>query len=212
MSDSARALRRAARIGLLAVTVGCSRSGDSAEHAVGGVIITPAIPKPDFVLTDTRGRPFDFRARTRGRIALLFFGYTHCPDVCPLHMANIAAALRELPPATAHDVSVVFVTTDSARDSLPRLRQWLNGFDSTFVGLTGSLKRVNAIQAKLRLLAPAERAQDGSGSYGINHSAVVLAFTRDDSAHVIYPFGVQRAAWTADLERLVKVGPPRTTP
>jgi protein SCO1/2 len=198
-------------LALTAAVLACSRSGDAGEHAVGGVIITPAIPKPDFVLTDTRGQPFDFRASTRGKIALLFFGYTHCPDVCPLHMANIAAALRELPPATAHDVSVVFVTTDSARDSLPRLRQWLNGFDSTFVGLTGSLKRVNAIQAKLRLLAPAEREQVGA-SYGINHSAVVIAFTRDDSAHVVYPFGVQRAAWTADLERLVKVGPPRAAP
>jgi protein SCO1/2 len=195
-------------VGLLAL-LACSRGSGSPEHAIGGIIITPAIAKPDFVLTDTRGQPFDFRARTRGKVALLFFGYTHCPDVCPLHMANIAAALRQLAPAAAHDVSVVFVTTDSARDSLPRLRQWLDGFDSTFVGLTGSLKRVNAVQAQLRLMAPAVREEDGSGAYGIAHSAVVLAFTRDDSAHVVYPFGVQRSAWVADLDRLVRVGPPR---
>ncbi len=205
-----RAIRWAAGVGLL-LLVGCSPAGESA-HGIGGIVIKPAIPKPDFVLTDTRGQPFDFRARTRGKIALLFFGYTHCPDVCPMHMANIAEARRRLSPAAAREVEVVFVTTDSARDSLSRMRHWLDGFDSSFVGLTGSLKRVNAILAQPRMLPQAVQEPDGKGGYVVGHSAVVLAFTRDDSAHIVYPFGVDRSSWVADLPRLVQLGPPRATP
>jgi len=165
-------------------------------------MITPGIPKPDFTLTDTRGQPYNFRERTRGKVTLLYFGYTHCPDVCPMQMANIADALHQLPPALARNVAVVFVTTDSERDTPKQLRQWLDGFDTSFVGLTGSLARVNAIIKQTRFLSLAEQERTGPGTYEVGHSAVVLAFARDDSAHLIYPLGVQEAAWAADLKRL----------
>ena len=205
-----RAPRAALAVALLAACA-CSRGGDAGRQAFGGIVITPGIPKPDFVLTDMQGRPFDFRAETRGRVTLLFFGYTHCPDVCPLQMANIAAALKKTDPSVRQAVAVVFVTTDSVRDTPQRLRQWLGGFDSTFVGLTGRLERVNDIQARTRFLPRAVPEQEGS-TYTIAHSAVVLAFTADDSAHVLYPSGVQPTAWAADLKRLVEVGPPHPKP
>jgi protein SCO1/2 len=186
----------------------CSGANRWTRSDLGGAVITPAIPKPDFVLTDTHGQPFDFRARTRGRVALLYFGYTHCPDVCPLQMSHIAAALHELGPEIAHEVAVVFVTVDSTRDSLPLLRRWLDAFDSSFVGLTGSLARVNAIQTGTHILAASAPEPDGHGGYTMGHSAAVLAFTRDDSAHVAFPSDVTQEGWTADIERLVEVGPP----
>ena len=203
-------LSRTAGIGML-LLVGCSPRRD-ADQSVTGDVITPAIARPDFVLTDTRGRPFDFRAQTSGKVTLLFFGYTHCPDVCPTHMANIAAALHELGPTVARQVEVVFVTTDSLRDTLARLRRWLDGFDSSFVGLTGNLPRVNLIQGRLRILPAAVHVAGGAGGYEVAHGAVVLAFTRDDSAHVVYPAGVQRAGWVADLKRLVELSPPARAP
>ena len=175
---------------------------------MGGAVVTPSIPRPDFVFTDTRGRPFDFRERTRQRTTLLYFGYTHCPDVCPLQMAHIAAALHRLDPDLARQVTVVFVTVDSARDTPQRLRQWLDQFDSSFVGLTGSLERVNAVQTGTRILAASRPEPDGRGGYTMRHSAPVLAFTRDDSAHVAFPPDVSEGGWTADLRRLVEVGPP----
>ena len=92
-----------------------------------GTLWSPAPAKPDFTLTDTSGHPYDFRARTQGQLTLLFFGYTHCPDVCPITLATIAGALNNLP---GHAVTVVFVTTDPARDTTSRLRSWLDGYDT----------------------------------------------------------------------------------
>jgi len=186
----------------------CSGAGGWTPHDLGGAVITPSIPKPDFTLTDTQGRPFDFRARTHGKVALLYFGYTHCPDVCPLQMSHIAAALHRLGSEIADEVVVVFVTVDSVRDTPARLREWLDAFDSSFVGLTGGLARVNAIQTGTHILAASRAEPDGHGGYTMGHSAIVLAFTRDDSAHVAFPSQVTPDGWTTDIERLVAVGPP----
>jgi protein SCO1/2 len=73
--------------------------------------------KPDFTLNDTASEPFDFRTETEGFVTLLFFGYTYCPDVCPIHMANIGAVLATLPPGIANQVKVVMVSTDPNRDT-----------------------------------------------------------------------------------------------
>src|SRR5207237_8340479 len=72
------------------------RARSSAGPYLGG-LVTPALPKPRFTLTDTAGAPFDFWAKTQGYVTLLFFGYTHCPDECPLHVSNAAKALDPLP-------------------------------------------------------------------------------------------------------------------
>src|SRR5215472_9452876 len=82
-----------------------------------GGLVTPPLLKPEFVLTDTSGAPFDFKQRTEGCVTLLFFGYTACPDQCPMHMANLSAALKKLPSGIAGQVKLVFVTTDPERDS-----------------------------------------------------------------------------------------------
>ncbi|HEY7573705.1 MAG TPA: SCO family protein, partial [Thermoanaerobaculia bacterium] len=102
--------------------------GGPEAGALRGTELDPSWPKPDFTLTDTEGGPFDFRARTDGFVTLLFFGYTHCPDVCPVHMANIAAVLADLDYADRARIRVVFVTTDPERDTPGRLREWLDRF------------------------------------------------------------------------------------
>src|SRR5581483_10427519 len=187
-------MRRIRSIMAVALLVsGACTKRQEASPVLNGVAISPPIPKPEFTLTDMWGKPFDFQKQTNGKVTLLFFGYTHCPDVCPLQMADIAKALKRVDTSVARQVAVVFITTDSARDNPQRLRQWLRGFDSTFIGLTGSLERVNAIQTQTRFLPRSVRQQDGQ-DYGMSHSAVVLAFSKDDSAHVIYPSGVEPTA------------------
>src|SRR5256885_1762867 len=125
-------------------------SSATAQRASGdtyrGGVVTPPLPKPRFVLTDTSGAPFDFWNRTLDSVTLLFFGYTNCPDQCPMHMANIGQALRKLPPDVADHVQLVFVTTDPSRDTPALLRRWLDRFDRRFVGLTGSDAAVAAVQ------------------------------------------------------------------
>src|SRR5882762_5684773 len=122
-----------------------TKVGRTQETYRGG-LVAPPLSKPRFVLTDTSGAPFDFWNRTQGSITLLFFGYTYCPDECPMHMANIGTALKKLPPGIAGQVKLVFVTTDPARDTRVELRRWLDNFDKRFVGLTGTPAALDAAQ------------------------------------------------------------------
>jgi protein SCO1/2 len=167
-----------------------------------GGLVTPPLPKPRFTLTDTSGRPFDFIAATKGYVTLLFFGYTYCPDQCPMHMANLSAALKKLPAGTAGRVKLVFVTTDPARDTPQVLRQWLDVFDRRFIGLTGTEQAIVAVQ-RTAGIPVATKSGPANGNYAVSHANFVLAYSKDDLAHVIYPGGVSKDDWVHDLPRLI---------
>ena len=167
-----------------------------------GALVTPPLPKPSFVLADTSGRPFDFAAATKGRVTLLFFGYTYCPDQCPMHMSVLGAALKKLPARTADQVKLVFVTTDPERDSPAVLRRWLDLFDRRFIGLTGTGPAIAAAQ-RMAGVPVAVRAGPAKGNYAVNHANFVLAYTKDNLAHLIYPGGVSKDDWAHDLPRLI---------
>jgi len=179
-----------------------STSDRSAEPIeLRGRLLPAPLARPSFALLDTSGRPFDFWRETHGRLTLLFFGYTHCPDICPLHMTNIAQVLAQMTPSDAGRVQVVFVTTDPDRDTPERLRTWLDAFDHRFVGLTGTPAAIDSAQLALGI-RPGFRETEGE-NYSVAHAAVVFAFTADDFAHVVYPFGIRQADWAADLPRLL---------
>jgi protein SCO1/2 len=173
-----------------------------------GGLVTPPLPKPGFILTDTSGARFDFWNRTQGSVTLLFFGYANCPDQCPMHMANIGVALKKLPAGIAAQVKLVFVTTDPARDTPVELRRWLDNFDKHFVGLTGTEAALEAVQ-RAAGVSPAGKAERHNGSYSVAHANFVVAYTKDNLAHVIYPGGVTKDDWVHDLPLLVKETWPR---
>jgi protein SCO1/2 len=166
-----------------------------------GVNLGTPYQRPSFTLTGTDGQPWDFTTATKGRPTLLFFGYTHCPDVCPTTMADIAVALRSVDPALAKQVQVVFVTTDPARDTPAALAAWLHRFDADlpvpFVGLTGTQDQLK--QAQLSAGVPV--AEDD----GQQHSALLLLYGADDKAHVAFDSGNSPAQIAHDL-RLVAAG------
>jgi protein SCO1 len=172
--------------------------------AYSGGIVSPPLPKPKFILTDTSGEPFDFAAKTQGFTTLLYFGYTHCPDMCPLEMSTIAQALKKIPPASADQLKIVFVTTDPDRDSPQVLRAWLDHFDKRFIGLTGSHAAIDAAQIAANLAPAKKSAVRADGAYEVGHAAFVLAYTKDNLAHVIYPGGVKEEDWVHDLPLLAK--------
>jgi len=176
--------------------------------AYRGGLVTPPLPKPRFVLLDTSGAQFDFWNRTMGSVTLLFFGYTNCPDECPMHMANIGVALKKLPPSIADRVKLVFVTTDPARDTPVQLRQWLDNFDRHFVGLTGTVAALEAVQ-KAAGVPLAQKTEIRKGNYSVAHANFVVAYTKDNLAHVIYPGGVSKDDWIHDLPLLIKETWPR---
>lgn len=171
-----------------------------------GEVLRPAVPKPSFTFSDTRGEPFSFRDETDGRVALLFFGYTHCPDVCPVQMASIGAVLDALPSSLRRRVRVVFVTVDPERDDRERIRAWLDRFGEGFVGLRAPRERVDSLQRELGLPVSGGRQSTSDGGYTIGHAAQMLAFTPDDSAHLAYPFGTRQRDWARDVERLARQG------
>lgn len=174
----------------------------------GGVELEPPLPRLDFTLTGTDGRPFGFRDATAGQLTFLFFGYTNCPDVCPVQMAGLAAAIRELTPEDQRRVTVVFVTTDPLRDSAEVVRAWLDHFSADFIGLTGGEAAVDSAQ-RLFGLAPAVREPPRpDGGYLVGHAAQVLVFGADDSARTAYPFGQRQTDWARELRLLLHVAPP----
>jgi protein SCO1/2 len=175
-----------------------------AEATYRGGLVSPPLPKPKFTLTDTSGTPFDFGLKTNGYVTLLFFGYAHCPDMCPLQMSMIGRVLKKIPADVADQFKVVFVTTDPARDNPRVLRAWLDNFDHRFVGLTGSDAAIKAAQIAANL-SPAEKsAVRPDGTYDVGHAAFVLAYTKDNLAHIIYPVGLQSEDLLHDLPLLVK--------
>jgi len=175
-----------------------------AENYRGG-LVNPPLPKPRFVLTDTSGRQFDFITATKGYVTLLFFGYTYCPDQCPMHMANLSAALKKLPTGTADRVKLVFVTTDPSRDTPQVLRRWLDLFDRRFIGLTGTEQAVVAVQ-RMAGIPVATKSGPANGNYAVSHANFVLVYGKDDLARVIYPGGVSKDDWVHDLPLLVGKG------
>lgn len=184
------------------------KGGDAgaASDASGfrGVITSPPREKPDFTLTDFNGQPFNFRLATNGKVTLLFFGYTHCPDVCPLHVANVAAVLKKLPFEAREAIRFVFVSTDPVRDTPERLKEWLGNFDPTFIGLRGSVEEVNRILYTLRM-PPIDLSQKPAGAaqeYLVGHAAQVLAFSTDGYSRLEYPFGIRQEDWAHDLPKL----------
>lgn len=175
-----------------------------ADATYRGGSVSPLLPKPKFTLTDTSGAPFDFAAKTQGYTTLLFFGYTHCPDMCPLQMAMIARAFKKIPAAAVDQFKVVFVTTDPERDTPQVLRAWLDNFDKRFIGLTGSDAAIDAAQIAANLSPAKKTPVRADGNYEVGHAAFVFAYTRDNFAHVIYPVGVKEDDWVHDLPLLAK--------
>jgi protein SCO1/2 len=191
---------------LLLLTTGCRMEADEraeaaareSETGLRGMLMSDPSARPDFVLADARGGEYDFRAETDGFLTLLFFGYTYCPDVCPIHMSSIAEVKRDLGVELASRIRVVFVTVDPERDTPERLRSWLGAFDHDFVGLYGEPDVVDAIQMGLGL-PPAAIPEPTADDYMVGHGSPVIAFSADDRLVVRYPFGTRQEDWLHDL-------------
>ena len=120
-----------------------------------------------------------------------------------MHMANIGVALKKLPLGIAGQVKLVFVTTDPARDTPAALRRWLDNFDKHFVGLTGNEAALEAVQ-RAAGVPPARKAEPHNGNYAVAHANFVVAYTKDNLVHVIYPGGVSKDDWIHDLPLLIQ--------
>ncbi len=179
------------------------KEGGGKASPYRGVVLDTPYDKPTTTLTDTSGKPFDIATQTTGKITLLFFGYTHCPDVCPMTMSDLSVALDKVPAKVRAQVEVVFVTTDPARDTPTVLRTWLDKFDSSFVGLTGTFVDIKAAADRLGVPIMAPSAGPG-GSYDVDHGTQVFAYGKDGKAHLLWLGGTTTDDYAHDIERLAK--------
>jgi protein SCO1 len=191
---------------LALVAAGCGASSTAASKpsaGLHGLVPDPLPHKPNFTLTDTAGRRFSFAAETRAKLTYLYFGYTHCPNVCPLTMADIALALRRQPPAIRRRVAVVFVTVDPRRDTPHTLRAFLDHFDRSFIGLTGTQHQIRTAERAAGIpLAPPEKVK--GKNYSIQHSTIVLAYSPDNRSHAVYAQGFYPADYAHDMPLLLR--------
>jgi protein SCO1 len=161
--------------------------------------------KPNLVLTDTHGKKYDLRERTKGRPTLIYFGYTHCPDVCPLTMSNLAIAKKQLPKADQDKLQVVFVTTDPERDTPAELAKWLpSAGDPSFTGLTGDFSTIQAGARQMGIgIDPPKKEKDGT--VVSMHGAQVIAFSpKTDKGYVLYGEDTTVDEYAKDLPKLVR--------
>ncbi|MCQ4211598.1 MULTISPECIES: SCO family protein [Streptomyces] len=171
-------------------------------------VLDKPFEKPDLVLTDTHGKKFDLRAQTAGKPTLIYFGYTNCPDVCPLTMSNIAVAKKALPKAEQDKLQVVFVTTDPDRDTPAVLGKWLKAQDPDFIGLTGDFATIQGSARKLGIsIEPTQK--DKKGKLVSMHGTQVIAFSpKTDGGYVLYGEDATVDDYTKDLPKLVRGAKP----
>jgi protein SCO1 len=202
----------AALVAVLTLMVaGCGGSQDDSAVVSGlqssddqdytGTYLDAPYVVPDISLPDTDGTPYSL-ATASAPLKLVFFGYTHCPDICQVVMSTIASAVSRLDAAQRDRVQVVFVTTDPARDTGPVLRGYLERLDPNFIGLTGDLQQIIALAAPLKVyIARGEKLP--SGGYEVDHTTVVFGVT-GDKAQIAWGQDTSPSAMAADIIRLLK--------
>jgi protein SCO1/2 len=181
--------------GSMAVVEGGADSG-----MFHGVELPRPLHIPDVTLTATDGEPFNLVADATSPVTLVFFGYTNCPDVCPLVMSDLTLAYAELPAAVQARTQVLFITTDPARDTAEVLRRYLARYNPSFVGLTGGVDRIIRAARDLGVAMTGRKALP-DGGYDVGHGAQVIGFARQ-SAPVIWTPGTPVRDMAADIMTL----------
>lgn len=154
----------------------------------------------DFALTDHNGK-----ARTladfKGKVVLVFFGYTQCPDVCPTTMAELASVMQELGPK-ADQVQVLFVTVDPERDTQALLAQYVPAFDPRFLGLYGDAAATAKVAKEFKVFY-AKVAGKTAGNYSMDHIAGSYVFDRNGKIRLFVRHGQGAAPIVHDLKQLL---------
>ncbi|MCP4224574.1 MAG: SCO family protein [Actinomycetia bacterium] len=200
--------RRRARLlvlllGALVTLSGCAASALDQEGPYAGIELEVPLPIPAVVLTDTDGQPYDLQEHLAGRLGLVYFGYTSCPDICPVHLAQLESVLEQGDmPA---NVQVVFISVAPDRDDPAGIRRFLDQFDKRFVGLVGDHEELADAQ---RAFGVPVAAKEGDGDdYTFGHAGQVFAFAPDGVAYTVYPQGTRQSHWSQDLPKLAEITP-----
>ena len=151
-------------------------------------------------LTDHNGKPRTL-ADFRGKVVTVFFGFTHCPDVCPTTLAEMAQVARDLGP-DADKLQVLFVTVDPERDTPQVLKQYVPSFNPTFLGLYGDLDATTRAAKEFKVFF--QKQPDKSGGYTMDHSAGTFVLDRAGRLRLFSQYGQGPAALLHDIRILLR--------
>lgn len=204
MARGTTARTRLLGVALLGLLASCGGGGE-APIDFTGTQLDPPFEVSSTPLTDTEGEPFSLTADTDKDLTLVFFGYTHCPDICGQVMATLAGTMTRLDEDVRRRIEVVFVTTDPARDTADVVASYTQSFDPTFVGLTGDLDDIIEIGRSVGVGVDSGEKLS-SGGYEVTHGTQVLAIDGSDDAPVYWGAEVSQAQLTSDVLFLLDEG------
>ncbi|MDT0201292.1 SCO family protein [Nocardioides sp. AE5] len=195
-------LLTAAAMSLALLLGGC---GDTSEPGViqGGQETRADWTVADTTLNDTSGADFQLTRDADKKVTLVFFGYTNCPDICPMVMANLASAMTRLDDDQRARVEVLFVTTDPARDTEEVLRGYLDRYDPSFIGLTGDLASILELGGSFHI-AIEEGEKLPSGGYDVAHGDQVFFVEEDGSIPMYWSRETSSAVFANDIATLLE--------
>lgn len=184
-------------LGVALMLVGCSQ-----PHEFNGTKLDPPPPATDFLGTNWDGRPFRL-SDLRGRVVLLFFGYTSCPDVCPMTLAEMQKIEDQLD-ELAEGLSVVMVTIDPERDTVERLAQYIPAFDPTFYGVVLDESTLTQVKSAYGIYAEkVESDTSQNANYMMDHTGSTLVIDKAGNWRTLYSFGTDTDAILEDLRYLL---------
>lgn len=194
-----RVVRLAAASTLVLLMAACSEHGAPWQLTN----VSGHLPDLQFSLTADDGKPIDASA-FKGQTTLVYFGYTHCPDVCPETMARLMQVLAKLGPKDAERVRILFISVDPARDTPQLLREYVGAFDAQHArGLTGSDRQIESLARRYRVAYQMEK-RDPKGNYEVTHSSAVYIFDAQGRARLLATDHDSPDAVAHDLRRIVE--------
>ena len=192
------------RIGALLCCVaiaGAVHAADAIAPRLKSGSFDPPRMAPDFAIQGSDGKELKLSAY-RGKVVVLGFGFSHCPEVCPTTLAKLKQTRRTLGEAAA-DVQVVYVTVDPERDTPARLREYLAAFDPSFIGGTGSEEELAGLRNAYGVFAAKKLGKDPA-RYAVDHSSFVYLIDRRGSLRAMVPYGASARDIAHDLAILLK--------
>lgn len=159
------------------------------------------MPPLDFSLVDENGQAVEAEDYA-GKVTLVYFGYTFCPDVCPITLARLAGTLNRLDDDVRDDIQVLFITVDPARDTPEVVKRYTGAFGDEFVGITGERSEIDALTNRMRVTYEYE-TPNKRGDYIVNHTSAVFAFDREGEARFLIRDSHPITDAVADINQLV---------
>ena len=165
-----------------------------------GQVIQGGAPAPAVALEGPGGQPVSLRD-FEGKVVVMYFGYTYCPDVCPVTLSKLAT-VKEMLGEDGEDMQVVMVTVDPERDTTDVLEKYMSHFDPTFIGLTGDPSDINRIATVYGVYYEPQESTSALG-YLVDHTSTLMVVDKSGELKLILPFDLTEEQVAADLARFV---------